>query len=880
MAKRVSNGQTNSKIKKSLYFRINNLSFKIISTIIFLLSALGILLYFSVLSSVSNFASKNIKENLEWAANDVYNICDKGFDELLKSGFAYDEKTLKIKTGLTLGVIEDFVIENDFDCIVYLKYNKRIIYYTELDFEPSEVLKQLMHENLVFNFEIKSKKYFTYYFQYEPWDWNIIILKDKEDYSNLINNVRLSYVLTGIIVLFLAIALILFLNNSVKNPITKIINSIKKDEPPSYHGTKEFEFLSNSIKEMMNHIYEQAEWINKVFSTIGALLIVMDTTGKLFMFNKTVEDLTGYSSKKEKGKYIWDLFVPEKHILYIKGLFKNLNDHNFPISFEGGILTKSGTEITIFWTDTIIVDKENHVQWVVATGIDITKRKLAEELLRESEKKYRLLVDTMNEGVVVQDRSGIITYANDKFCKIIGYKYEDTIDQPTERFLDNKNKNILKRELEKRKKNINDLFEITWTSNDNTKIDTIVSPMSIFDNDNNYKGYFGVVADITERKKLEEELMKAHKLESIGVLAGGIAHDFNNILTGIIGNINLAKIYLDKDNNVYELLLEAEKVSFRAKDLTQQLLTFSKGGAPVKKTDSITELIKDTTIFALRGSNIKCDFSILKGLWLSEFDSGQISQVINNIVLNAKQAMLKGGNIEVSTENITIKDEDQFPLKNGKYILIAIKDHGVGISDENLPKIFDPYFTTKEKGVGLGLASSYSIINRHGGYIKVNSKLGEGTTMLIYLPAKEKKRLKKEKPGKKIIELKGNGKVLLMDDEEIILKTIGNMLEHIGFEVEKAKNGEEAVSLYQLSLENNNPFDIVITDLTIPGGMGGKETVDKLLNIDPNVKVIVSSGYSNNDVMSNYKKYGFKGVIVKPYNIEKLNEALNTVLNK
>jgi len=323
-------------------------------------------------------------------------------------------------------------------------------------------------------------------------------------------------------------------------------------------------------------------------------------------------------------------------------------------------------------------------------------------------------------------------------------------------------------------------------------------------------------------------------------------------------------------------LTEAEKASLRARDLTKQLLIFSLGGAPIKKILSIAEVIKDSTLFALRGSKVRCEFSLPADLWPVEVDEGQISQVINNLIINADQAMPEGGIIEVCTENITIDAGYGFPVKEGEYIKISIKDQGVGIPEEYLTKIFDPYFTTKQKGSGLGLSTTYSIIKNHQGYITLESKTREGTTFYIYLPALPKEFLTKKEEEEKIFT--GGGKILVVDDEKMVRDVTGNMLKLIGYESESAGDGAEAVEVYKKARESQQSFDAIILDLTIPGTMGGRETIKKLMEIDSEVKAIVCSGYSNDPVMANFREYGFSGFLVKPYKVEELNEILQRII--
>jgi putative nucleotidyltransferase with HDIG domain len=382
---------------------------------------------------------------------------------------------------------------------------------------------------------------------------------------------------------------------------------------------------------------------------------------------------------------------------------------------------------------------------------------------------------------------------------------------------------------------------------------------------------------ISEKQEMEKEILRAQKFESIGIIAGGIAHDFNNILTAISGNVSLAKMYLKPAEKAFEKLTQAEKASFRAKDLTRQLLTFSKtGGAPDKTTISVAELARDSAGFALRGSNVQLKFSLPDSLSPVEADEGQINQVINNLIINASQAMPEGGTIWLAAENVTVSGGNGSPLKRGKYVKITIKDTGIGIPEAILPKIFDPYFTTKPKGSGLGLATAYSIIKKHDGHINVESEPNAGTTFFLYLPASQKEGVTPKREEKK--PHGGNGKILIMDDEKEIRDLVGEMLKSIGYEVEFAIDGTEAIKTYELAKKTKNPFDVVITDLTVPGGMGGKEAIQKLREIDPEVRGIVSSGYTNDPVMIDFKKYGFTDVIAKPYKLAELSEVLYRTL--
>ena len=403
------------------------------------------------------------------------------------------------------------------------------------------------------------------------------------------------------------------------------------------------------------------------------------------------------------------------------------------------------------------------------------------------------------------------------------------------------------------------------------------------DEDGNITGMVLVFRDITERKIKEEELQKASKLESVGFLAGGIAHDFNNILAVIMGNINLAKMLTDPEEERFELLTAVETAVSRATSLTGKLLTFSRGGAPIRKTASIAALIRDWTEFALRGSRAKCNLTIQENLWPVEIDERQISQVISSLVMNADQVMPKGGMIEVRAENVSFGEEmlaHGLVVPEGRYVAISIQDQGAGIPKEHLHKVFDPYFTTKGAGSGLGLTASYSIVKKHEGYLAVESEMGVGTTFFIYLPASTQE-IQKEAPareGGKEKPLPGQGRILIMDDDAMVITVLGSLLTRLGYEVALVKDGDEAIRAYQEAGKSGRPFAAVIMDLIIPGGMGGATATKKLIEIDPGVKAIVSSGYSNDPIMANFRQYGFVGCIAKPYDIQTVCRILHEVI--
>jgi nitrogen-specific signal transduction histidine kinase/ActR/RegA family two-component response regulator len=381
---------------------------------------------------------------------------------------------------------------------------------------------------------------------------------------------------------------------------------------------------------------------------------------------------------------------------------------------------------------------------------------------------------------------------------------------------------------------------------------------------------------------------RIRQLESIAALSGGIAHDYNNLLTAIMGNISLALEQVESDSKVSELLEQALAASRVAKTLTRRLITFSKGGQPTKKPTDIVNVIENTAAFSLSGSNVRCELGPSNGTWSASIDPQQIGQAIHNLMINAAESMPSGGTVSISFENMMV-DSPNSILAPGRYIDIAIQDQGVGIPAEHIEKIFDPYFSTKAKGAvkgtGLGLSISHSIISNHGGEITVCSRVGVGTTFHVLLPASEapagrgrplKAKENRGEPGRPVL---GQGRILVMDDEAMIRELTGNMLDYLGYDADFAAEGQCAVRKYRAALDASAPYDAVILDLTIKGGMGGQETMERLKEIDPSVKAIVSSGYSDNPVIADYKHYGFREVVAKPYEMVEFSQKLYRVVN-
>jgi PAS domain S-box-containing protein len=395
------------------------------------------------------------------------------------------------------------------------------------------------------------------------------------------------------------------------------------------------------------------------------------------------------------------------------------------------------------------------------------------------------------------------------------------------------------------------------------------------------EGVVWSVEDISHRLRLEEELLKIKKLESVAVLAGGIAHDFNNILVAIIGNVSLAERLVEEKHQARELLVRAISASLRAKNLVLRLLAFASGGEPIRGSASLPELLRESVPFVLAGSNVKCEYDIPAALWSINMDRGQLDQVFQNLVLNADQSMPDGGTMTISCANVE-EAADEIPgLRPGRYVRVEVCDSGHGIRSEHIDRIFDPYFSTKEKdsnkGSGLGLSIVHSIITRHQGRITVQAVPDRGSIFTLYLPALAEEGVEEKRPQEVII--KGRGRVMIMDDEEIVRRVVCDMLSYLGYEGIEARDGHEALSLYERSLRQGQRIDAVIMDLTIPGGMGGKEAIQRLLVIDPQARTIVSSGYFDAPVMYDFRNDGFSDIVSKPYQLLDLSKVLAAVLS-
>jgi PAS domain S-box-containing protein len=608
------------------------------------------------------------------------------------------------------------------------------------------------------------------------------------------------------------------------------------------------------------------------------MIFINDFDGN-FIFSNRLR-LVGYEENELKNMDVFSLIHPDdlkivKNMLSRIVIEENINNIEYRIIRKNGIIANLSSNATL------IRSHDGDPIGILTTTHDLTEAKRAQEDLIKSQRYYKKLFENMIDGFayhkIILENGIPVNYEfvdiNDSFSKIIGISREKVIGKKVTEALpgiENDPADWIGRYGKIALNQTSTYFESRSDLLNKTFLVHVYSPEKYY--------FVTIFTDITDRKKTEEDRFKLLKLESLSLLAGGIAHDYNNLLASILGYVNLIQLEENVNGDIYNSLKAIENATYRARDLTNQLLTFSKGGAPITKAESIKKIIDESISFCLMGSKSKAEVIYKGKLPIVEADAGQISQVLNNIIINADQSMPKGGKILISVSSEKIPYPSTLPLKEGEYVKISVKDEGIGIKQENMPHIFDPYFTTKKNGTGLGLATSFSIINRHNGYIKVMSKEGEGSTFFIYLPVVKDIENTFSQNDKISDKFEGKGKVLLMDDNSEILFIVKKMLIKIGLQTDVAENGLKAIDLYKKSIEQNDPYLMVILDLTVPGELGGKETIDQLKRIDPKVKAIVSSGYSNDPVLSEYTKFGFEGRILKPFTFEQLKEVIISVL--
>jgi two-component system, cell cycle sensor histidine kinase and response regulator CckA len=626
------------------------------------------------------------------------------------------------------------------------------------------------------------------------------------------------------------------------------------------------------VSFMANLLTEAGYQVMTAVDGLSALDILKSFTPDIIFIDLIMPNISGDKLCRIIRK------VPELEGVYIIVLSAIAADEQIDFSAFGADACIAKGPMNHLATNVLRAVQQAHLSTTSRTqgltyGLDIVHpREITKELLAVK-RHFELILESMAEGILEVTATGRIVYANPVAVTLVGVTEETLLATAVEDIFEGNDRERVK-DLLASQKSFND-------SNPQNLPFTIRGRqvlLKFLPVSGDAPTFVIILNDITEQRRMEIQLQRAQKLEAVGKLAGGIAHDFNNILTAIMGNISLAKIYASPDDKAYPKLDAAEQAAFRAKGLTQQLLPFSKCGTPVKKNIDLKPILREICDTIYRDCNVSCDLEITDDLWPVEADGQQIRLVFKNLVSNAVRTNRSASEVMARASNILIDSNRFFPFQAGKYVTVSIHDQGEGLSEESISDIFDPYFTNGETQNGLELVTAYSIVKKHGGEIAVESEEGMGTIFHVYLPATEKKTNQAKTLVFKPAGLKG--KVLVMDDEEIIREVVGALLKHLGYSVGYARDGLETLQAYQEAKAAGEPFDTILMDLTIVDGMGGRETIERLLQLDPGVKAIVSSGYSTDPIMSRFRDYGFVAALEKPYKLNELNAVLDDVLSE
>ncbi|MDX1764047.1 MAG: CHASE domain-containing protein [bacterium] len=715
------------------------------------------------------------------------------------------------------------------------------------------------------------------------------------------------WVLAGSLLFTLLLAVYLFSAITRSARIERLANDLRSANEALISEIQERLAVEENLRESKERYRQMAETIQEVFWLFDG------ETQRMIYVSPAYEDVWGRSVQNLYDQYEeWSESIHPDDRAYAEESFARILDTGGGESREYRIVRPDGMVRWVSDRGFAIRGDDGGITRIVGIAQDITVRKETEERLKKSEERYRTLFEESPISLWEEDFSGVKAFLDnlkesgvedfESYFKAHPEAVKECVDKVRVLRVNKATVELFQAEDEAQiLSGLGPFFSDDTYENFSKQLTEIAAGRRDYESEevgqtlngeplhliirwsvplefqDTLESALVTVVDVTRRKKMEDKLLQSRKLDSLGVLAGGLAHDFNNLLTAIMGNISLARIYVKEEDEIGQVLLEAERASLRAQELTQQLLTFSKGGAPILRQASMATVIRESARFALRGSNVTWEVDLPQDLWTVEIDEGQMSQVINNLIINADQAMAGGGTVRVTGKNIELQGHGPLALPEGPYVRICIQDEGVGIPREHLPSVFDPYFSTKQKGSGLGLSSVYSIVKKHKGHVSVQSEVGRGTTFTIVIPA-IRKTAEEERQTQSSLSLPGKGRILVMDDERSVLSVAQAMLSKLGYEVVTANGGDAAITLYRRALKAKEPFDAVIMDLTIPGGMGGREAVVELRQIDRNLKAIVSSGYSDDPVMADLRSHGFDALLSKPYGLEQMSQVLHHLL--
>lgn len=626
--------------------------------------------------------------------------------------------------------------------------------------------------------------------------------------------------------------------------------------------------------ELMSKVQELKRFRDMLDHINDLILLVDLPDGRIFDMNETATSVLGYTAEELRRSSLADIFEPQM-LEEINSCLSSQGDRGKVLDVE--LITRERQRISAQLTCSVVREKHEHVGILIVR--DVTEAVRARDAFVRQRIYFSQLFANAPVGIVLLDKNSLVLDVNEFFEKMFGYGREEVVGQDLDSVLAPDELHEQARKFTNKVDSGERVAgEVKRKCKDGTLLQVRIQGFPIYIRDQ-VSGVIGLYEDITEKKRLEQELVKSEKLESIALLAGGIAHDFNNLLAGIMANISLVRFYEQSNKQVLSVLTKAENACLRARDMTQQLLTFSKGGEPVRKVFHWEEPLRQTVEFSLTGSDVSCSLDIDDNLRPLQADLGQINQVVQNLVINAVQAMPGGGELIIRAENADIGEDTVLPLEPGRYVLLLVRDNGVGISTEEQERIFDPYFSTKQGGSGLGLAIVFSIVQKHGGWVKVSSERGRGTDFYVYLPAGEtEEALDEEERSEGLTSEWEKASVLFMDDEQELAEVTTSLLDEMGYEVVSVPDGQKAIEEYCRAFFKGDKFDVLIMDLTIPGNMGGREALQKILEVDPEVQAVASSGYSSDPVMSRFSDFGFKAALVKPYKIEELDAVIQELV--
>ncbi|MEW6429828.1 MAG: PAS domain-containing protein [Thermodesulfobacteriota bacterium] len=638
--------------------------------------------------------------------------------------------------------------------------------------------------------------------------------------------------------------------------------------------------------ELLRDLQHGANFLETIFDSVSEGILVIDRELRIVRANHAAVAQHGLTAESSIGRHCHAVThnspvpcAPPDDPCPVLDVLASGRPRSVTHTHYDGAGRPSYVEISA----TPFFDGSGAVSQVVEVIRDVTERKLAVDALAREKELLTVTLRSIGDGVIAADTEGRVILINRMAEELTCTPPDQAVGRPLEEVFQ------LRREQDGSP--IESLASGVLSRGERVELGDIAvlvcqdrrrlvaaSGAPIRDRNNRLVGTVVVFRDVTEQQAMEREAIKAQKLESLGLLAGGIAHDFNNLLAAVVGNLSLLKLHPAADARFAARLAAMETACLRARGLTQQLLTFAKGGAPIKAVSSVAAIVEGSVQLTLRGANVRCRVDLADDLHPVEVDANQIGQVLNNLLINADQAMPAGGEITIRGRNLRVDGSSGLVLEPGPYVLLSVADEGCGIAPEHLDRIFDPYFSTKHKGHGIGLATCFSIVRKHRGLIRVESASGRGTTFFVYLPAATGTMVEVEREEKE--PARGAGRVLVMDDEEIVREMAAEQLRHLGYEPVLARDGGEALAAYRGAAAENRPFALVLMDLTVPGGMGGREAVAELLAFDPAAKVIVSSGYAQDAVLASFRDYGFRDILTKPYDILELGQVVARVLRE